>query len=83
MQGIRDCCILKKIIGYLFVKYGFQYKSCIGNIGIVVNYIQVIGNVIIVNIFFFYRGVNLIIDIIEFVGVLDKVGKEEFVVMVV
>lgn len=47
------------------------------------NYIQAIGNATIVNTFLLHRGVNSTIDITELAGVLDKVGKEEFVVMAV
>lgn len=45
--------------------------------------VNAIGNATIVNTFLLHRGVNSTIDITELAGVLDKVGKEEFVVMAV
>lgn len=49
----------------------------------VVDFVQAVGNLATINTFLLHRGANSTLDITELAGVLDKVGKDEFVVMAV
>ncbi|XP_024390831.1 glutamate receptor 3.1 [Physcomitrium patens] len=45
--------------------------------------VDAVGNLATINTFLLHRGANSTLDITELAGVLDKVGKDEFVVMAV
>lgn len=49
----------------------------------VVHYLQAVGSSATVNTYLLHLGDNSTIDSTELAGVLDKVGKDEFVVMAV